>query len=155
MSHYYRLRRQLADVGPEPPPPIGVCQRPLWQARPIALHRLLLAAYADGGGAVGSFDDWFWPLVEDAEFDPELVLIAADADGTPIGLAQCWTGGYVKDLVVAPGHRDRGIGGWLLQSAFCHLKARGLGHVDLKVQSDNLAARRFYARHGMEPVVAP
>lgn len=155
MSDYIRLRRLLDGATPQPPAPPGVHLLPLWQARPIELHRLLQDAYANGGGSVGSFDDWFWPLVEDAEFHPELLLIAADDGGTPLGLAQCWTSGFIKDLVVSPGHRNRRIGGWLLQSAFCRLESRGLEHVDLKVQATNASALRFYERHGMTRVSKP
>ena len=125
---------------------------PLWQAKPIALHRLLQLSYAGGGGTVGSFDQWWWPLVEDSEFDPALVLIAADAPGTPVGLAQCWTSGFLKDLVVAPDARDRQIGSWLLDTTFSAFAARGAPHIDLKVEGDNVAAQRFYARHGMVAV---
>lgn len=108
--------------------------------------------YAGGGGSVGDFNAWFWPLVEDSEFDPSLVLIAADLEGLPLGLAQSWTGGFLKDLVVAPGARRQGVGSFLLEATFDAFCTRGLRHVDLKVEAANQVARRFYARHGMVEV---
>lgn len=115
----------------------------------MELHDLVRTAYATGGGAVGDFDSWWWPLVEDEEFDPALV-IAATANGQLAGLIQCWTSSFVKDLVVAPQYRDRGLGAYLLYAAFAEFQRRGMPHVDLKVEASNLAARRFYRRHGME-----
>jgi len=136
----------------ESSPPDGFVILPLWQTRPAALHALLRTAYADGGGSVPDFDDWWWPLVEDREFDPALLIVAAHPTGQPAGLIQCWTSAFVKDLVVAPDARNRGLGSWLLQHAFAIFAARGASHVDLKVQAGNSGARRFYARHGMVEV---
>ncbi|ODT69992.1 MAG: hypothetical protein ABS75_14230 [Pelagibacterium sp. SCN 63-23] len=149
MSDHMRMRRQLH--GPRPPlaAPAGIGLLPLWKARPVELHALLRDGYAGGGGIVGEFDAWFWPLVEDSEFDPGLVLIAADRKGCPLGLAQSWTGGFLKDLVVAPGSRRRGIGAFLLEATFDAFRTRGRSHVDLKVETANHAARRLYARHCM------
>jgi len=149
LSGYLRLRRSLIEPVAVPDLLPGVGLLPLWRAKPINLHRILEAAYADGGGAVGSFDQWWWPLVEDAEFDPHLVIILADEEDDPLGLVQCWTGSFIKDIVVHPRARGRGLGSALLTRAFVRLRERGHLHVDLKVQVANRAAMRFYARHGM------
>ena len=101
---------------------------------------------------MGDFDQWWPALVEDNEFDPALVLIAADPDGQPLGLAQCWTSGFLKDLAVAPEARNQRVGSWLLDRVFNAFAARGLPHVDLKVEPDNISAQRFYARYGMVAV---
>ena len=143
------MRKRLDKLEPLQPLPDGTRMLPLWKTNPIALHQLLVTSYANGGGSVGDFDSWFWPLVEDEEFHPDLVLVAADDAGTPIGLAQCWTSGFLKDLVVHPSWRDRRVGSVLLQQAFHVLEGKGLQHMDLKVLADNIAAQRFYARHGM------
>lgn len=152
MAAFVRLRRALAEPVALSGLAPGVEILPLWRSKPIELHRLLERAYADGGGTVGNFDQWWWPLVEDAEFDPELVLILADAAGHPLGLAQCWTSSFVKDIVVDPSARNRGLGSALLTRAFALLRERGHPQVDLKVEATNSAARRFYARHGMTEV---
>lgn len=149
MADFVRLRRSLAEPVALSGLAPGIEILPLWRSKPVELHRLLERAYADGGGMVGNFDQWWWPLVEDAEFDPELVVILADAAGNPLGLIQCWTSSFVKDIVVHPEARNLGLGSALLTRAFALLRERGHPHVDLKVEVTNSAARRLYARHGM------
>ncbi|HWV20424.1 MAG TPA: GNAT family N-acetyltransferase [Devosia sp.] len=151
MGDYIRLRKMLNAPMELPALSAGVVITPLWQAKPMALHTLLRAAYASGGGSVPDFNAWWWPLVEDPEFDPTLVIIAS-AGTEPVGLIQCWTSSFVKDLVVAPQWRDRGIGAFLLRTAFVEFTRRGAPHIDLKVEASNLAAQRFYRRHGMVEV---
>ncbi len=153
MADHIRLRRLLDAPVALPALPKGVTITPPWQAKPVELHALLHAAYADGGGSVPDFDQWWWPLVEDEEFDPAPVIIAT-ADGQPAGLVQCWTSNFIKDIVVAPAWRDRGLGAYLLNAAFAQFHHRGARHVDLKVEATNTAAQRFYQRHGMLPVDA-
>ena len=133
--------------------PEGVVITPIWQTRPIELHALLREVYAKGGGSVGSFEQWWWPLVEDEEFDPTLFIIATATD-RPVGLVQCWTSSFIKDLVVATQWRDRGLGAYLLNAAFAQFHQRSAPHIDLKVETSNTAAQRFYQRHGMLPVEA-
>lgn len=149
MTSAIRMRKVLESLAPMPPTPSGISLLPFAKSDPIGLHAVLQQAYATGGGSVGTFDSWFEPLVTDEEFDPNLVLIAADDEGKAVGLAQCWNSGFLKDLVVLPEQRDRQIGSWLLHHAFAATKSRGLAQLDLKVLADNAAARRFYARHGM------
>lgn len=151
MSDHIRLRRLLDQLFDLPALPSGVVITPLWQTRPIELHALLLDAYAKGGGSVGNFDQWWQPLVEDEEFDPALLIVATSGE-QPIGLVQCWTSSFVKDLVVAPNWQNRALGTYLLSAAFAEFRRRGAPHVDLKVEASNLAAQRFYHRHGMVPV---
>jgi ribosomal protein S18 acetylase RimI-like enzyme len=147
-----RLRKILDGFSAVAKPLVGKQLVPLWRSDPTALHHLLVIAYAKGGGSIGTFDEWFWPLVEDDEFHPDLIIIAADQSGQPVGLAQCWTSGFLKDLVVHPDWRDKGLGSFLLHRAFAVNQARGLTHMDLKVLADNHRAQRFYARHGMVEV---
>ncbi|MBO9587456.1 N-acetyltransferase [Devosia sp.] len=151
MSGHIRLRKLLDAPVSLPALPHGVVIDPLHRTRPIELHALLRTAYANGGGTVGDFDSWWWPLVEDEEFDPALVIVATTRD-TPVGLIQCWTSCFVKDLVVAPLWRNQSLGTYLLNAAFLKLQQRGAPHVDLKVEASNLAAQRFYRRHGMVEV---
>ncbi|RYE58336.1 MAG: GNAT family N-acetyltransferase [Hyphomicrobiales bacterium] len=150
MSDYIRLRKTLDTPVALPPIPEGLTLMPLWQTRPVDLHTLLRESYATGGGAVGDFESWWWPLVEDEEFDPNLVIIATDG-ARPVGLIQCWTSGFVKDLVVTPTLREHGLGSYLLNAAFARFQQRGAPQVDLKVKISNLSAQRFYRRHGMVP----
>jgi ribosomal protein S18 acetylase RimI-like enzyme len=112
-------------------------------------HALLQLAYADGGGSVPAFEEWWTRLSGDGEYDPSLCFLACDADGNLAGFAQCWTLGFVKDFVVHPRHRRRGIGRVLLLHVFHVFQARGTQAVDLKVQADNPGALRFYESLGM------
>ncbi|QQR40128.1 GNAT family N-acetyltransferase [Devosia rhizoryzae] len=152
MSSPIRMRKVLDRLEPVPPAPHGISLLPFSRSDSLSLHALLQQGYATGGGSVGKFESWFEPLISDEEFDPDLVLIAVDEQDRPLGLAQCWTSGFLKDLVVLPEYRDRQIGTWLLHTAFAAIRARGLAQLDLKVLADNVAARRFYARHGMVEV---
>lgn len=122
-------------------------------ARAEAVHALLAAAYARGGGRAAPFADWWEALRTDAEYDPALVLLAVDGDGVLAGVAQCWTSGFVKDLAVAGGWRRQGLGAALLRAAFAAFQARGAAFVDLKVEADNpWGAERLYRREGMVEV---
>ena len=112
-------------------------------------HALLQLAYADGGGTVPAFEDWWTGLSSDSEYDPSLCFLACDADGNFAGFAQCWTLGFVKDFVVHPRHRRRGIGRALLSHVFHVFRARGIAAVDLKVHTGNMAGIRLYESLGM------
>ena len=116
------------------------------------VHRVLSHAYADGGGAVAPFQAWWASVRDDAEFDPSLVFLAASDNGDVVGVAQCWTSAFVKDLAVAGSWRRRGIGTALLMQVFSAFRQRGAAHVDLKVEVGNSAANRLYRRLGMHPV---
>jgi ribosomal protein S18 acetylase RimI-like enzyme len=57
--------------------------------------------------------------------------------------------GYIMTLVVAPGHRQRGLAGRLLEAACAILRVRyNCGSSSLHCLASNFAARRLYARHG-------
>lgn len=146
---WLRLRKALAAPLPAAvlPPPLRLA--PLAAVRPEQLHALLVAAYAQGGGDVADFTSWWANLTGDTEFDPHLLFIAVDSTKLPVALCQCWSGGFIKDLVVASTWRGRGLGEALLLTAFAAFQDRGLTHVDLKVETANAAARRLYARLGM------
>lgn len=148
-----RFRRDLTGAAPPPPiwPP-GTCGVPFDPARHArAAHALLVQGYTRGGGAVGPFADWWTGLVTDAEYDPALCFVAADsADGTIVGVAQCWTSAFVKDIAVAADRRRAGLGRALVLTAFHAFRARGAPHLDLKVHADNPSgAVAFYQALGM------
>lgn len=143
------LRKALAEPLPAAILPPTLRLAPFATVPPGQLHALLVAAYAGGGGTVADFATWWANLTADSEFDPLLVFVALDNANQPVALCQCWSGGFVKDLVVASAWRGRGVGEALLLTAFAAFQARGLAHVDLKVETANAAARRLYARLGM------
>lgn len=57
----------------------------------------------------------------------------------------------LEDLVVDPAARDAGLGSRLLREALALARAQGCRRVTLLTDGDNLAAQRFYQRHGFQP----
>ncbi|WBS05264.1 GNAT family N-acetyltransferase [Pseudoduganella sp. SL102] len=149
-----RMRKVLAAADGAAPPgfPDGVRVVPFLpglHARPA--HALLAAAHTDRGE---SFDEWWTALRGDAEFDADTVFIAIDAQDCVAGVAICWNVPFVKDVVVAPAWRRRGLGAALMQHAFAWFARRGHPHVDLKVDGGNVDARGLYRRLGMREMPA-
>ena len=145
---YILLRRPMAL--PEPPVrlPEGVAIVPIEAADAGAIHALLRRAYATGGGTVPEhLLDWWESLLTDSEFDRNLAFVAR-ADAEVIGFCLCWTSSFVKDLVVDPGWRNRGIGSGLLATAIAALRARGADELSLKVDIYNGTAQRLYRAFG-------
>ncbi|MGW8462904.1 GNAT family N-acetyltransferase [Pseudomonas sp. CLCA07] len=142
------MRRNLAEAVPEITWPQGMV---LTQYRPEsaeAVHCLMEQGFQDGGGRVPALEVWQQRFETDPEYDPSLCFIALDADGV-VGVCQCWTSAYIKNLVVHPRAQRLGLGRALLLQAFNVFKQRREGFVDLKVLEDNLRAQRLYERAGM------
>lgn len=145
------MRRDLSVVVPSPDWPAGL---QLTEYRPelaAAVHRLMELGYLDGAGRVAALDMWQRQFETDPEYDPALCFIAQDAEGV-VGVCQCWTSAYIKNLVVHPRFQGRGLGRALLLQAFKVFQQRREGFVDLKVLEDNLRARRLYESVGMRAV---
>ncbi len=142
-----RMRRELAANIEPPRWPAGVSVRTLGakpDTRLAALaHSVLEAGFWEGGGGAPIFRQWWKALRKDDEFDPQLVFIAMDAAGV-VGMAQCWTSAFVKDLAVHPGARRQGLGRALMLTAFDAFARRGATHADLKVREENAAAIALY-----------
>ncbi|MBK5356549.1 GNAT family N-acetyltransferase [Pseudomonas sp. TH41] len=145
------MRRNLAEVVPVITWPNGI---ELTEYRPEladAVHHLMLLGYQEGGGRVPALEVWQQRFETDPEYDPGLCFIAVDADGI-VGVAQCWTSAYIKNLVVHPRAQGQGLGRALLLHAFKVFQQRHEGFVDLKVLEDNLRAQRLYESAGMRVV---
>ena len=150
-DYCWLMRRDLTVVVPPPDWPVGL---QLSEYRPelgAAVHRLMELGYLDGGGRVATLDMWQRQFETDPEYDPALCFIAQDAEGV-VGVCQCWTSAYIKNLVVHPRFQGRGLGRALLLQAFKVFQQRREGFVDLKVLEDNLRARRLYESVGMHAV---
>ena len=100
--------------------------------------------------SVEPFAEWWKTLAADSEYDPALCFTAWSG-GTLVGVAQCWTSAFVKDLAVHPAWRRRGVATGLLLTAFRIFRDRGASSVALKVQADNAVAICFYENLGMVP----
>jgi ribosomal protein S18 acetylase RimI-like enzyme len=145
---YIRLRRPLSLGVPAIALPEGVTIDTLSADDAAAVHALLRAAYATGLGAVPDRSlEWWNGVVRDGEYDRSLAFVARSA-GDVVGFCLCWTSSFIKDLVVAPLWRNRGIGSALLSTAITALQARGAEDVALKVKIYNGAAQRLYRQFG-------
>lgn len=144
------MRRDLHEPVAVHPWPDGVSPALFSPALAADVHALLELAYAKGGGKVAPFPQWWAALSSDGEYDPALCFLARTQDSRIVGVAQCWTGAFIKDLAVHPDWRQRGVGRALLQQAFQVFRDRGAIAVELKVERDNPSgAVGFYAGSGM------
>lgn len=151
-----RMRRSLKEPFSAPVWPRGVRTVPFDPERHAAkIHALLVTAYAQGGGYVEPFRIWWPSLRGDLEYDPALCFVAVNERNDVVGVAQCWTSAFVKDLAVDPAYRRQGLGSALLLRAFQAFKARGAAFIDLKVDADNPSgALRLYRSHGFREIEA-
>lgn len=148
MDHV-RLRRSLDQPLAAPAWPSDVHLKPFTPYHAPAVHALLALSYANGG--VCKYAQWWENLSTDSEYDPALCFTAFSS-GALVGVAQCWTSGYVKDLAVHPGWRRKGIAAALLLHAFHTFQVRGAQAVDLKVETRNCGAIALYRGLGMVSV---
>jgi len=142
------MRRDLGKDAPDAPWPqdIELCTYSVEMAADV--HHLMQLGYHEGGGRVPALDAWQKQFETDPEYDPTLCFIARDAEGV-VGVAQCWTSSYIKNLVVHPRMQGRGLGWALLFNAFKVFQQRREGFADLKVLEDNRRAQRLYESAGM------
>jgi ribosomal protein S18 acetylase RimI-like enzyme len=134
---YLRMRRHLVELPEVPTWPDGVRLEPFTEHCATDVHALLTLAYADGGGSVPCFGEWWRSLSGDSEYDRSLCFPVRLGDGTLIGFAQCWTSAFVKDVVVHPRFRRRGVARALMSHIFRVFRERGAAAVDLKVETHN------------------
>ncbi|HEY6899900.1 MAG TPA: N-acetyltransferase, partial [Puia sp.] len=80
-----------------------------------------------------------------------LCFLAWDPHGL-VGVAQCWTSAFIKDLVVHPRRRKEGLAEALLLHAFSVFKQKGATAVDLKVEATNAPAIGLYKKVGFNKI---
>ena len=148
-TQIFRMRKLLDHPLDSPIWPVDVYLTELNPAVAREVHDLLILGYQNGGGSVAAFSDWWADLLSDSEFDTSLCLLARDKQGI-VGIAQCWTSAFVKDLVVHPRRRNQGISTSLLLHAYAVFYHRGARTVDLKVEEGNTSAIRLYLKSGMQ-----
>jgi ribosomal protein S18 acetylase RimI-like enzyme len=142
------MRRDLGKDAPDAPWPQDIELRTYSVELAADVHHLMQIGYREGGGRVPALDTWQQQFETDPEYDPSLCFIAHDAKGV-VGVAQCWTSAYIKNLVVHPRMQGRGLGRALLLHAFKVFQQRREGFVDLKVLEDNQRAQQLYESAGM------
>jgi ribosomal protein S18 acetylase RimI-like enzyme len=84
------------------------------------------------------------------------VVFVAREDGVQAGYValapNAGEGLVIEQLLVAPGHEQRGVGRRLLAYAEGYAIAQGAPALLIVAEPDNHAARRFYRRFGFVPV---
>ena len=149
MAEYFQLlRRDLTPHLPAPQWPADIRLEHYRDELAPAIHAVLRMTQEQGGGRVASLEQWQHQFVTDAEFDPTLCLVASNGHGI-LGVAQCWTSAFIKNLSIHPGAQGQGLGRALFLHAFEVFKQRGEPYVDLKVRESNQRARQLYESAGM------
>jgi len=147
---FWLMGVDLPDTVPEPKWPEAVSVRTFREEDAVPLKELLDLAYAaEPYHHPLSFEHWRRFMLEDPSFDPKAWFLA-EADGGLVGAVLNWKEGFVKDLVVHPGWRGRGLGRALMEQTFAEFLRRGIDRVTLKTDSINPTdAWRLYERLGM------
>jgi mycothiol synthase len=147
---YWLMGIDLRDELPPPRWPEDVIVRTFRAEDAVEVKELLDIAYAaEPDFRERSFDDWRQFMLGDPSFDPGCWFLA-EADGELVAAALNWKEGYVKDIVVHPEHRRRGLGEALMRHTFREFRRRGAARVTLKTDSTNpTEAWRLYERLGM------
>jgi mycothiol synthase len=150
-SYEFWLMQTDLEGFPEPTWPDGIITRTFRRGEARAVKALLDLSYSEEPDfRPPSFEDWSGFMLADPSFDPSCWFIAEAPDGSLAGAALNWKEGYVKDLVVHPAHRRRGLGEALMLHTFGEFARRGVGRISLKTDSRNpTEAWRLYERLGM------
>jgi mycothiol synthase len=148
------MQVELDDDVPAPSWPDGLTVRSFRPGDAGEVKALLDVAYANEPGFnPGTFEDWKRFMLGDPSFEPESWFVVEAGAGSLAGAALNWREGFVKDLVVHPDLRGRGLGKALLLHTFGHFRARGEPRVTLKTDSRNTSqAARFYEHMGMRKI---
>jgi ribosomal protein S18 acetylase RimI-like enzyme len=142
------MRRDLSVPITPVPMPMGVTLAAFDAVNARASCELMNRAYGTSNGNVPEpFDKWWASLIGDPEYDPSLMYPVMQ-QGEVVGFCHGWSVPFVKDLVVAPEFRRRGLGGALLTMALQEFHRRGATSVDLKTDIDNEKAQSLYRRLG-------
>lgn len=154
---YWRLTRQLHDLGNPEDLPAGVRLRPFdADSDAEAVHALNETSFADNADyRPETFISFRDEHLRAHDLDPTLSCVA-EHDGDLIGflLARRWLDesvGFVDLLGVHPDHRRRGLAITMLKTTFTRFAAAGLNEAQLGVASDNPRALTLYERCGMTP----
>jgi ribosomal protein S18 acetylase RimI-like enzyme len=134
----------------EPIWPEGASVRTFREDDAAAVKELLDVSYAAEPHHVPlPFEDWRSFMLGDPSYDPEVWFLAL-AEDRIVGAALNWKEGYVKDVVVHPEWRGRGLGKALMLQTFGEFARRGIPRITLKTDSINpTQAWGFYEHLGM------
>jgi mycothiol synthase len=149
---YYQFRIQLAEPPPVVTWPAGYLLRTFAPAQDSpATHALVEAAFAQPGRTPNNLESWQAHMLRPGSYDPALFFLLEKA-GQLAGACLCFeydSGGWVRQLAVAPSAQGQGLGGLLLAHAFHVFYQRGHRAAGLATDSSRPDAQRFYRRAGM------
>jgi mycothiol synthase len=137
-----RMWRPLDEPLRTPTWPEGIDVRAYKNADAERVHALLDSTYADWDPDYTKLDhdDWVTFMTGHEEFDAALWFLC-ERDSELVACSLHWRAsdgdGWVKDIVVRPSERGRGVGRALLLNAFCEYHDRGVTRVGLKVDTSN------------------
>jgi mycothiol synthase len=159
---FHEMRIELGERPEEPQTPEEILIRTFepWDA--MAVHAALTEAFEDHWGSrFETFDAWKHNHIDGAssDFDPGFWFVAFEGEEV-VGVACCRErsasspdAANVDVLGVRRAWRGRGIGRTLLLRAFAEARRRGIGAVELSVDSESLTgATRLYEGVGMRAV---
>jgi len=148
------MQVELAGELPDPSWPAGMTARTFRVEEAARVKELVDLAYSEEPDyEPRNFEYWKSFMFGDASFEPESWFVVDAPDGSLAAAALNWKEGFVKDLVVHPAQRRRGLGAALLRHTFQHFAARGLDRVTLKTDSCNTSqAWRLYESLGMRKI---
>jgi mycothiol synthase len=153
-SETWLMQVELGEAIPPPRWPDGITPRTFRAEEATRVKELLDIAYAEEPSFTKEpLAGWKRFMLDNSSFEPESWFVAETSDGSLAAAALNWKEGFVKDLVVHPTYRRRGLGAALLQHTFRHFQARGVERVTLKTDSRNTSqAWRLYGRVGMRTI---
>jgi mycothiol synthase len=159
---FHEMRIELSERPEDPETPEGILIRTFEARDARAVHAALTEAFEDHWGSrFETFDAWKHNHIDGASssFDPGFWFVALDGEEV-VGVARCRErtasspdAANVDELGVRRRWRGRGIGRSLLLHAFAEARRRGIGAVELSVDSESLTgATRLYEGVGMRAV---
>ncbi len=116
------------------------------------LYQLINKAFTWRGREIPTMEAWRNLIFRGGRYDPLFFVLVRDGE-TLIGAALAYaeeTGGWIRQLAVAPEYQGKGLGGLLLCHMFHLFSKAGLTSAALGVASANSNACQFYERNGME-----
>jgi ribosomal protein S18 acetylase RimI-like enzyme len=105
--------------------------------------------------------DWRWRKMrhvdDDVARDAAEVFVAESDDGGIIGFISTWRDepagiGHIPNVVVAAGHRGRGLGRELIEHALQHFRNCGLTHAKIETLVQNEVGQSLYTSIGFREV---
>ena len=154
VRRHYTMLVNVASSEPEAEDPEGISIRTCTEEDAEVVHRLIGETFAEHWGFTPiSYETWRKQSYERADTQLDMWFLAFEGD-EPAGFLvgrPMEDMGWVADLGVRRGWRERGIASALLKRSFADFKRRGFHKIGLGVDASNeTGAVRLYERVGMK-----